>query len=323
MGLGSAIGAVLFLVPAGLSPGRGTRRPDLLPGRGNPDHPRDAGPRRNGCRQPQQRRVLRLRREGHGPGPREQPWAGSGGCNWWWSSPPRPSAPQPCCSRLAGDPVWALTLIFMVVFTAINLAGVKNFGEFESWFAILKVAAILLFLGIGTALLLGWLPDVESPAWPTSTPFRPGRPRRHRHRALCGGLRLRWHRNRGRGEPRRPRIRRQRGPADPQCGVDGSWSPTSVRCSHRRGAPPNVGGTHLALRRRLQHGRHLRAGAAITLAAVAALSALNANLYGASRMISSPSERGEAPRLLRRSPPHGRPCPPWLISAASDSSPPS
>ncbi len=60
-------------------------------------------------------------------------------------------------------PVWALSLIFMVVFTAINLAGVKNFGEFEFWFAILKVAAILLFLGIGTALLLGWLPDVESP----------------------------------------------------------------------------------------------------------------------------------------------------------------
>jgi len=60
-------------------------------------------------------------------------------------------------------PVWALSLIFMALFTAINLAGVKNFGEFEFWFAILKVAAIVIFLAIGGALLLGLLPDVPSP----------------------------------------------------------------------------------------------------------------------------------------------------------------
>jgi AAT family amino acid transporter len=60
-------------------------------------------------------------------------------------------------------PVWALALIFMVVFTAINLTGVRNFGEFEFWFAILKVLAIILFLAVGAALLLGFLPDVASP----------------------------------------------------------------------------------------------------------------------------------------------------------------
>ncbi|MFX8094685.1 GABA permease, partial [Acinetobacter baumannii] len=48
-------------------------------------------------------------------------------------------------------------------FTAINLLGVKNFGEFEFWFAILKVAAILAFIAIGVALLMGWLPQVTSP----------------------------------------------------------------------------------------------------------------------------------------------------------------
>ena len=43
------------------------------------------------------------------------------------------------------------------------------------------------------------------------------------------------------------------------------------------------------------------AGTAITLVAVVALlSALNANLYGASRMVYSLSERGEAPRFLSR-----------------------
>src|SRR5919112_474601 len=60
-------------------------------------------------------------------------------------------------------PVWVLALVFMVVFTGINLVGVRNFGEFEFWFAILKVAAIVLFLAVGAALLLGILPDVASP----------------------------------------------------------------------------------------------------------------------------------------------------------------
>ena len=72
-------------------------------------------------------------------------------------------------------PVWALSLVFMALFTAINLAGVKNFGEFEFWFAILKVAAIVLFLAIGAALLLGWLPDVPSPGSATSPPTSPRR----------------------------------------------------------------------------------------------------------------------------------------------------
>ena len=48
----------------------------------------------------------------------------------------------------------------MLVFTAINLLGVRQFGEFEFWFAILKVVAILAFIAIGIALLGGWLPGV-------------------------------------------------------------------------------------------------------------------------------------------------------------------
>ncbi len=60
-------------------------------------------------------------------------------------------------------PIWLLALVFMIVFTGINLAGVNNFGEFEFWFAILKVTAIVLFLAFGAALLFGWLPGVHSP----------------------------------------------------------------------------------------------------------------------------------------------------------------
>ncbi len=55
------------------------------------------------------------------------------------------------------------SLAFMVVFTVINLMGVRNYGEFEFWFAILKVAAIIIFILVGIALLAGLLPGVASP----------------------------------------------------------------------------------------------------------------------------------------------------------------
>ncbi|MEU8560325.1 amino acid permease [Streptomyces cyaneofuscatus] len=56
---------------------------------------------------------------------------------------------------------WAWVLLFMVVFTAANLAAVKNFGEFEFWFASLKVGAIVVFLGLGVLAVFGWLPDTD------------------------------------------------------------------------------------------------------------------------------------------------------------------
>jgi AAT family amino acid transporter len=55
-------------------------------------------------------------------------------------------------------PVWLMAFVFIVVRTAVNLTSVKNFGEFEFWFALLKVAAIVGFLLVGAALLFGWLP---------------------------------------------------------------------------------------------------------------------------------------------------------------------
>ncbi|MGW0401616.1 amino acid permease [Streptomyces sp. NPDC003002] len=56
---------------------------------------------------------------------------------------------------------WLWVLIFMVVFTVSNLAAVRNFGEFEFWFAALKVGAIVLFLILATLAIFGLLPDTE------------------------------------------------------------------------------------------------------------------------------------------------------------------
>ncbi|VEI03257.1 Gamma-aminobutyrate permease [Acidipropionibacterium jensenii] len=55
-------------------------------------------------------------------------------------------------------PDWLLTLVFMVVLTVINLLGVDKFGEFEFWFALIKVAAVVGFLVVGVLLLCGVLP---------------------------------------------------------------------------------------------------------------------------------------------------------------------
>ncbi|MFI8104388.1 amino acid permease [Streptomyces sp. NPDC086023] len=60
-----------------------------------------------------------------------------------------------------GVPQWAWVLVFMVVFTVSNLAAVRNFGEFEFWFAALKVFAIVAFLVLGGLAVFGLLPDTD------------------------------------------------------------------------------------------------------------------------------------------------------------------
>jgi len=199
-------------------------------------------------------------------------------------------------------PAWGLALVFMALFTAINLTGVKNFGEFEFWFAILKVAAILLFLAIGAALLFGWLPGVVSPGLGNITGnFAP---------AGLGGI----------GTALFVVIF-----------AFGGTEIVSVAAAETEDPERSVGrairtvvwrillfyigsvfviaailpATSAALKSPfagvLDAARIPGAGTAITLVAVVALlSALNANLYGASRMAYSLSVRGEAPRFLSR-----------------------
>ncbi|MBT2531725.1 amino acid permease [Arthrobacter sp. ISL-48] len=199
-------------------------------------------------------------------------------------------------------PVWALALIFMVLFTAINLAGVRNFGEFEFWFAILKVAAIVLFLAVGALVLLGLLPEVESPGLSNiTTDFAP---------TGLGGI------------------------ATALFVVIFAFGGTEIVSvaaaetedpAHSVGKairtvvwrilvfyigsvfviaavlPATSGGLASPFAGVLDAARIPGAGTAITLVAVVALlSALNANLYGASRMVYSLSLRREAPAFLSR-----------------------
>lgn len=58
---------------------------------------------------------------------------------------------------------WIWALVLMVLLTLTNLGSVKSYGEFEFWFASIKVAAIVIFLLAGIAAILGLMPGVSAP----------------------------------------------------------------------------------------------------------------------------------------------------------------
>ena len=57
-----------------------------------------------------------------------------------------------------GVPQWVPALVCVTFFAVVNLARVRGFGEFEFWFSFIKVAVIIGFLVIGVALIFGLLP---------------------------------------------------------------------------------------------------------------------------------------------------------------------
>ncbi len=55
-------------------------------------------------------------------------------------------------------PLWLLSLGLMLLMTATNLVSVKSYGEFEYWFAGIKVVAIVAFLVLGALYVFGLWP---------------------------------------------------------------------------------------------------------------------------------------------------------------------
>ncbi|MEA5456178.1 amino acid permease [Sinomonas sp. JGH33] len=198
-------------------------------------------------------------------------------------------------------PVWLMALLFVAVLTAVNLTRVKNFGEFEFWFALLKVAAIVGFLAVGAALLFGWIPGIPSPGL---VHFGGGSFAPHGFAGIATALFV-------------------------VVFAFGGTEIVSVAAAETRDPARSVGkavrtvvwrilvfyvgsifiiaavvpagsaGLKSPFAAVLDAAGMPGAATAITLVAVVALlSALNANLYGASRMVYSLAERGEAPRAL-------------------------
>ncbi|WP_432079705.1 amino acid permease [Streptomyces sp. YPW6] len=66
-------------------------------------------------------------------------------------------------SWIPGVPQWAWALIVMVVLTITNLVSVGSYGEFEFWFAGIKVVAIAAFVVVGFLAVFGLLPGSDNP----------------------------------------------------------------------------------------------------------------------------------------------------------------
>ncbi|MFI6519566.1 amino acid permease [Spirillospora sp. NPDC050679] len=59
-------------------------------------------------------------------------------------------------------PQWGVALALMIVLTATNLFSVASYGEFEFWFAAIKVAAIAVFILLGGLAVFGLLPGTDA-----------------------------------------------------------------------------------------------------------------------------------------------------------------
>lgn len=55
-------------------------------------------------------------------------------------------------------PLWLPVVVFSVVMLAINAAAVRYFGEFEYWFALIKVVTIVVFILLGLTYIVFGLP---------------------------------------------------------------------------------------------------------------------------------------------------------------------
>ena len=62
-----------------------------------------------------------------------------------------------------GLPAWLLGIVLMAIMTGVNLMSARSYGEFEFWFASIKVAAIMVFIALSAAFALGF----TSPTGPT------------------------------------------------------------------------------------------------------------------------------------------------------------
>ncbi len=200
-------------------------------------------------------------------------------------------------------PQWGWVLLFMMVFTVANLAAVKNFGEFEFWFATLKVTAIVLFLVLGLLAVFGALPDTEPVGTANLTGHGGFLP--HGWSGVVsgvlavvfafGGLEVVTIAAAESDDPARAVGRAVRSAVwrilffyVGSMLVIVALLPWS---SIRPGQSPYVAV--------LEHVGVPGAGQIMNIVVfVALLSALNANLYGSSRMVFSLAERGEAPRAL-------------------------
>jgi GABA permease len=94
-------------------------------------------------------------------------WAGFcvGWLYWWFwvlVIPVEATAGALILGDFLGGPQWVWALVITALLTATNLFSVGNYGEFEFWFALIKVIAIVAFIGIGLLAMFGVFPGSQT-----------------------------------------------------------------------------------------------------------------------------------------------------------------
>ena len=95
-------------------------------------------------------------------------WAGfSIGWLYWWFWVIVIPVEATAGAFILGDwfpavPQWVFALVITGLLVVTNLFSVGNYGEFEFWFALIKVVAIVLFIAIGILAMLGVLPGSQT-----------------------------------------------------------------------------------------------------------------------------------------------------------------
>ncbi len=212
-------------------------------------------------------------------------------------------------------PQWGWALIVMVVLTATNLVSVGSYGEFEFWFAGIKVVAIGAFIVVGALAIFGVLPaptptrraSATSPTTAASCRTDPARS----SPASCSSSSRSWAARSPRWPPASPRTRSAPSPSRPTASSGASASSISARSSSSSACSPwndpsiKAQGSYVAALDSLGIAHAGQIMNFIVLTSV--LSCLNSGLYTASRMAFSLGGRGDAPKAFARTTARGVP----------------
>ena len=96
------------------------------------------------------------------------PWAGfSIGWLYWWFWVIVIPVEATAGALILGDwfpgvPQWVFALVITGLLVVTNLFSVGNYGEFEFWFALVKVIAIVAFIAVGALAIFGLLPGSDT-----------------------------------------------------------------------------------------------------------------------------------------------------------------
>ncbi|MEU9716620.1 amino acid permease [Streptomyces sp. NPDC047976] len=209
-------------------------------------------------------------------------------------------------------PQWAIALVALAVFTQSNMLSVSSFGEAEFWFAGIKVAAIIAFLALGVAALCGAVPGVDPPGMDNLT-GRGGFLPQGWDSVVAGlltvvfafgGMEVVTMAAAESGDPARS-VTKAVGSAIWRISLFYLGSMAVIVTLLPWDAATPGRSPYVAVLDRLGIPGAGRLIEVVVL--IALLSAMNANLYGASRMAHSLAARGEAPKALLRTSARGAP----------------